>query len=111
MHKPWKTIVGLALLGLAIAALSYVYAAFYDYTKPMNRLDFAFVVISIVLCPPQLLFGFCIDCEVIGRAGFIMYSVIGVLNATLYALIGYIVVSLRKRPNSPSGGQEPRVKS
>jgi hypothetical protein len=55
VHKPWKTIVGLALLGLALAALSYVYAAFYDYTKPMNRLDFAFVFISIVLCPPQLL--------------------------------------------------------
>jgi hypothetical protein len=88
MRRGGKTIIGFALLGLAIAAICYAYAAFYDYTKPMNGFDFALVAISMVLCPPQLLFGFCIDCEVIGRAGFIMYSIIGGLNATLYALIG-----------------------
>jgi hypothetical protein len=38
-RKPWKTIVGFALLGLAIAAVSYAYAAFHDYTKPINWLD------------------------------------------------------------------------
>ena len=36
MRKPWKTIVGFSLLGLAMAAASYAYWAFYDYTKPMN---------------------------------------------------------------------------
>src|SRR5437879_3526457 len=33
VHKPWKTIVGFALLGLAIAGACYAHAAFYDYTK------------------------------------------------------------------------------
>jgi hypothetical protein len=39
MHRPWKTISGFALLGLAVAAASYAYAAFFDYSKPINGLD------------------------------------------------------------------------
>jgi hypothetical protein len=100
VRKPWKTIVGLALLGLAIAGASYGYWTFYDYTKPMNGIRFVVATISMILCPPQLLFTFCIDCEVIGWGGFIMYSVIGVLNAALYSVIGALVVGLRKTQSS-----------
>ena len=96
MRTPWKTIVGFSLLGLAIAGASYAYSAFYDYTKPMNGIRFAVATISMILCPPQLLFTFCIDCEVIGWDGFIMYSIIGVLNAVLYSVIGALIVGLRK---------------
>jgi hypothetical protein len=101
MRRGWKTIIGFALLGLAIAAICYAYAAFYDYTKPMNGLRFAMVGLSMILCPPQLLFAACIDCEVIGRGGFIMYSIVGVLNAALYASIGSVVVRLRKKSEIP----------
>lgn len=101
-RKAWKTTVGFALLGLAFTGAAYAYAAFYNYSKPMNGFDAALVAISILLCPPQLLFAFCIDCEVIGRFGFIMYSIIGVLNMALYALIGFMVVGLRKGTSSPS---------
>jgi len=97
MQKLSKTILGFALLGLAIAGACYLYAAFYDYTKPTNGFDVALVAVSMILCPPQLLFSFCIDCEVIGWGGFIMYSIIGVLNAALYAMIGYMVFALRSR--------------
>jgi hypothetical protein len=97
MRRGWKTIIGFALLGLVIAVICYTYAAFYDYTKPMNGLRFAMVCISMILCPPQLLFAACIDCEVFGRNGFIMYSIVGVLNTALYAAIGSVVVRLRKR--------------
>jgi len=90
--KRWKTILSFAVLGLAVAALSYGYAAVYDYSKPMNGIDFALLATSMILCPPQLLFAFCIDCEVIGWNGFVMYSVIAVLNVVLYALVGMLVI-------------------
>jgi hypothetical protein len=96
VREPWKIIVGFAFLGLAITGACYAHAAFYDYTKPMNGLKFAVAAVSLILCPPQLLFGFCIDCEVIGWGGFIMYSITGVLNAALYSVIGALVVGLRK---------------
>jgi hypothetical protein len=101
MRRGWKTIIVFALLGMAIAAICYAYAAFYDYTKPMNGLRFAMVCISVILCPPQLLFATCIDCEVIGRGGFIMYSIVGVLNTALYAAIGSVIVRFRKKSETP----------
>ena len=97
----WKTIIGFALLGLAIAVLTYAYAAFYDYTKPMNGLKAGLFAVTAILCPPQLLFAFCIDCEVIGWNGFIMYSIIAVLNVALYTIIGALVVDLRKKQLTP----------
>jgi hypothetical protein len=96
-RKPWKTVVALALLGLAIAGACYADAAFFDYSKPMNGFDFARLTMSMLLCPPQLLFTFCIDCEVIGWDGFVLYSIIGVLNAVLYAAIGGAVVIGRRK--------------
>jgi hypothetical protein len=100
VHKPWKTILGFASLGLVVAGASYLYAAFYDYTKPMNGLNLALMAVSMISCPPQLLFVLCIDCEVIGWGGVLMYSIIGLLNAALYAGIGRMVVGLRKKSNS-----------
>ena len=95
MRKPWKTIVGFGLIGLAIAGACYAFAVFHDYTKPMNARESALVTASLILCPPQLLFTFCIDCEVIGWDGFVMYSIIGVLNAALYSVIGALIVGLQ----------------
>ena len=100
MRKPWKTIAAFALIGLLVAAASYAYAAFGDYTKPMNGFRFALLTASMIFCPPQFLFILCIDCEVIGTDGLIMYSIVGVLNAALYAAVGAIFVRLRRGPRS-----------
>jgi hypothetical protein len=107
MREPWKTIVVFALLGLAMAASSYAYAAFQDYTQPMNGFDFALMVVSVILCPAQLIFAFCIDCEVVGWDGFIMYCIIGFFNMAIYAVIGAIAVSFRKGTNVPTSGEQP----
>jgi len=96
VDKNWKFITGFALLGLPMAALSYAYAALHDYTKPMNGLSLALSILSMILCPAQMFFAFCIDCEVIGRDGFIMYSIIGILNMPIYAIFGALIVGLRK---------------
>jgi len=100
MRRPWKIIVGFALLGLAIAGVCYAYAATYDYTKPMNGRDVTAILVSLIFCPPQLLFAWCIDCEVIGRDGLIQYAIIGFFNAALYAAIGAIFVGLKRGPSS-----------
>lgn len=100
MRKPWKIITTFALFGLVVAAASYAYAGFDDYTKPMSGFRFALWTVSMVLCPTQFLFAGCIDCEVIGTGGLIMYSIVGVLNAALYAAVGAIFLRLRKRTES-----------
>jgi hypothetical protein len=96
-----SSILVFILLGLGIAAAAYAYAAFYDYSKPMGPLDRLVWAGSIILCPPQLLFAACINCEVTGWDGLIMYSIIGVLNAGFYALIGAAVFRLRRRSEQP----------
>lgn len=100
MRKPSRIITTFALLGLAVAGASYAGAVFDDYTKPMNGLRFVLWTVSMVLCPAQFLFAGCIDCEVIGTGALIMYSIIGVLNAVLYAAVGAIFLRLRRRPES-----------
>ena len=99
MPRVWKTIVRFALVGLAVAALAYVDALFYDATKPANGFQLALTVASMILCPPQLIFATCIDCEVVGREGFVMYSIIGVLNMGFYALVGLLIAFARKARN------------
>jgi len=96
MRRSQKFIIGFAALGLAMAATSYAYAASVHYTDPMNRLDMTLTVLSVVLCPTQLIFAFCLDCEAVGYGGLIMYSIIGVSNAVLYALIGFVLATLRR---------------
>jgi len=81
------------------AVASYAYAAFHDNTKPMTVFDFALTTVSVILCPTQFIFVMCIDCEVIGWDGFILYSIIGALNVALYGLVGVAVAHLRQKPN------------
>jgi hypothetical protein len=77
----------------------------------MNGRDLLAMAVLLILCPAQLFFAFCFDCEVIGWDGFVMYSIIGVLNMAIYAVAGYIVISLRKGKNSPTTGEQPPTTS
>ena len=97
MRKSWKIVSCFALLGLAIAGVCYAFAAFHDYSKPWTGLDSVLTLLSVIVCPPQLIFAFCIDCEVIGWNGFIQYAIIGVFNTALYAAVGAVVARLWKK--------------
>ena len=79
-----------------MAGACYAYAAFYDYSKATNGFDILAGFVSMILCPPQLIFVMCLDCEVTGWDGFTMYSIIAALNMALYALVGKIVSYSRK---------------
>ena len=100
MSKPTKTVLGFALLGLAITGLCYWHAAVHDYTKPTSWFEDVVLLLSLILCPGQLFFAFCIDCEAVGWDGFIMYSIIGAFNAVIYMLVGFLIVGLRRVPDS-----------
>jgi len=97
MPESRKIVFGFALLGLAVAGVCYAFAALHDYSKPWTGLDSALTLLSVIVCPPQLIFAFCIDCEVIGWDGFVQYAVIGFFNTALYAAVGAVVASLRKK--------------
>jgi hypothetical protein len=58
------------------------------------------MLVSLILCPPHLLFAIWIDCEVIGWDGLIQYAIVGFFNAALYAVVGAIFVSLKRGPSS-----------
>ena len=105
MSNQSKTVLIFAGAGLLVAVACGMYAALVDYSTSSHGLGLTLAVISVILCPPQLLFGFCIDCEVTGWGGVIMYSIIGVLNVALYALVGFMFVKLRK----PSSGKNSNV--
>jgi len=101
MGKRWKTIVGFALLGFAITAGFYVLGVYKDYTKPSGLLDVALVFANIILCPPLLLFAWCIDCEYGTPAGLeVNLVIVGLLNAALYAVIGLAVARRREGKGS-----------
>lgn len=92
MRKPRRFVLSFVLLGLLVAYASYAYAALHDYSKPETGLQLTLVGFALLLCPPQLIFAACIDCEVIGG-----------LNAALYAFIGAAIVGLRSRGGYATG--------
>ena len=100
MGKPWNSVPGFAALGLTFAGASYLWALL-DYTKPMGLFSFLVTSLSINLCPAQLFFIMCIDCEVSGWDDFTTYS----LNTILYAAIGCMVLAARKKADSPRDGE------
>ena len=77
---------------------TYAYHSLVHYVDPMNRRDVNVYELSLILCPAQVVLGFCIDCEPTGTGGFIMYSIVAALNAGLFALVGLVVASLWNEP-------------
>ena len=107
-RKRLRIIAAFALLGLLMAGLVYARneASIHGPTKPSSALDSAVDLALIVLCPSQMFFVWCIDCDVEGWDGFVMYSIIGALNALLYALVGTVLTSAWKESSGECG--EPR---
>ena len=96
MGKRWKTIVAFAVLGFAITAGFYIFGVYRDYTKPAGVLDIVAAIANIILCPPVLLFAWCIDCEYGTPAGLVVnLAIVGLMNAALYAAIGLAVAQRR----------------
>jgi hypothetical protein len=97
MGKRWKTIVGLAMLGFAITAGFYILGVYHDYAKPSGFLDTILAFANVILCPPILLFVWCIDCEYGTAAGLeVNLVIVGLINAALYVVIGLAISRWRE---------------
>lgn len=97
MRKSRKTALILALVGLLIAEVVYLNSVLYDYSKPVSGVQAVIGIATYILCPPTLLFMMCVDCEVDGLDGVVMFSIIGSLNAALYGLVGSLIVAGKNR--------------
>ena len=79
---------------ILVGAALYAYSAFFDYTKATpNALA---GLVTFVACPPSLLFVLCTNCEVGGASGAVTFLVIALMNAVLYAAIGFLVLRFRR---------------
>ena len=100
MSKDWRIVFRFAALGLAIAAGIYTYFAFFAVRS--TDLDILVGEVSLILCPPSLLCLWYCGHDVATGFAAAIWSVIGPLNAALYALIGAAYVGLRKKPGEPA---------
>ena len=92
-----RFVIGLALLGLAIAALIYGAMSLISYSQTPSRTEIFLGVVSIVLCPPSLLTGPLIDVEPNTGQGAFLWLIVGLLNSALYAAIGALIVLFRRK--------------
>ncbi len=85
-----------AAVGLGIAVVWVVYQMLTD-PSPWSFLNNLLSAIFMILCPPVLLTFPLIDVE-IGTGGFyVVWMVVALLNAALYAVIGSAYVRMRKK--------------
>jgi len=87
-----------ATLGLSFTALFVVYQML---TEPGVSRDHLVMIGFVVLCPPSLLSVPFIDVEVGTRSFYVMWALIGILNALLYGTITALIMRRKKSADSP----------
>jgi len=88
MKNYWLRTGTFAMVGLLVTVISYLYLLYVFNWHSPTQLDIRVGWASTILCPPSLLFSWCIDCEVGTAGGVVAYRISGFLNAILYGLIG-----------------------
>lgn len=92
-RKRRQLTIGVAVLGLAVAAFFAAYAE--TDPRPESTVAVWSGVTALVLCPGSLLFVTWIDIEPHTTAFAIMWLVIGLINFALYGTIGAAISSFR----------------
>ena len=96
MSKDWKIILRFALLGLGIGALFAAQQALIDSGTPNLSMD----AVLILLCPVSLVFMplsvYFFEAAEVGAPGFyVLWGLIALANAALYAVVGAAYVGIR----------------
>jgi hypothetical protein len=90
VERSWRVITGFAVFGLFVAVLIFL------YLNRSREFDANLYTAFAILCPPSLL---CLPFSEAMKDNGIFYAVwslIGITNSGLYAVIGALVVGLRK---------------
>jgi hypothetical protein len=96
MSNWWKP-TNLALIGFMIAIAIHTTFLCLPQTPKWNPVEIGLSVPAVVLCPPSLLTAALIDIEDDTWGGFVLWLIIGLMNAGLYALISLIFADPGKR--------------
>ncbi len=97
MSTPGRRAIGFAMFGFAITAIFVSYQLLTDLESPISR-NHALMLVLIVLCPPSLL-SLAVDSEVGTNGFYLLWTLIAVLNAGLYAVGRTLLVRRLRRPD------------
>jgi hypothetical protein len=86
-----------AMFGVAITAVFVSYQLLTDSQSPIPR-DSVFMILLVVLCPPSLL-STAFEPEVGSNSFYLLWTVIAVMNAALYATIRALLSRRLQRPD------------
>ena len=94
LTKDWRTIIHFALVGLALGIVG---------SASSLTSDVSTIVVTFLLCPAALLcaplFAWAFEAAEAGTSGFyLLWALVALVNAVLYALIGAAFVGLRNKP-------------
>jgi hypothetical protein len=87
MKKDWWTVPRFATLGFAVALVLGSYVEFTNY----NRMNPILILISLISCPAALLTLLAMDVDPHTSTAAIFWLFVGLLNASIYALVGSIL--------------------
>jgi len=87
-----------AMCGLVVTAAFVRYQMLTDIESPISR-NPLLMIFFIVLCPPSMLSLPFADAEVGSNGFYILWGIIGLLNAGLYATIRNLIARRQRRPD------------
>ena len=90
MDKDWRLIGSFAVFGLVVTALIFL------YLYRVGEFDATLYTAFAILCPPSLLCISFSEAMKVKGSFYAIWSLIGITNSGLYAVIGAAVVGLRK---------------
>ena len=96
MNRDRRTIFRFAVVGVGMPAGWVVYQVLVN-PSPWSPVTSLLPMIFVILCPPCLLTFPLIDVEIGDGGSYVIWVVVALLNAALYAAIGSAYVGIRKK--------------
>ncbi len=97
MRTSGRSTFSFAMFGFAITAVFVSYQLLTDPQSPLSR-NSTLMIVLVILCPPSLL-SVVTDPEVGTNGFYLLWTVIALLNAGLYATIRAIFTRRLQRPD------------